>query len=109
MPTVVYDGGCGFCNDFRRFVQALDWLDRFDWTDLHDADYSDLPVTEEECVAAMQVIDDGTVHSGFYATRRILRSIPLLLPLALLMYVPGVPLLGRRGYRWVAGHRHCTV
>lgn len=109
MARVVYDGGCGFCTVFKRWMERLDWLDRFDWTDLHNADYSQLPVTEEDCVEAMQVIDGGTVYSGFYATRRILRSTPLLLPVAVLMYVPGVPFLGRRVYRWVAAQRHCSV
>ncbi|MDY6766048.1 MAG: DUF393 domain-containing protein, partial [Candidatus Nanohaloarchaea archaeon] len=102
-------GGCGFCTVFKRWMERLDWRDRFDWTDLHQADYTALPVSEEECTAAMQVIDDGMVYPGFYGTRRILRSIPLLVPVAVFMYLPGVPVVGRRVYRWVADHRHCTV
>lgn len=109
MPQVVYDGKCGFCTTFKQWMEWLDWFDRFGWIDLHEADYSALPVTEEEAVAAMQVICGDHVYSGFYATRRILRSIPLLLPLALLMYIPGVPFLGRRVYRWVARQRHCAL
>lgn len=109
MPTVIYDGGCGFCTDFKRTIEALDWFSAFAWTNLHEADYGELPVTEEECAEAMQVIDRGAVYSGFYATRRILLSVPLLFPLALFLYVPGVPFLGRRVYRWVASQRHCTI
>ncbi|MDY6769356.1 MAG: DUF393 domain-containing protein [Candidatus Nanohaloarchaea archaeon] len=109
MATAVYDGGCGFCTDFKRVMAALDWLGRFDWVDLHEADYAELPVSEEDCIAAMQVIDGGEVYAGFYAVRRILRSIPLLFPLYVFFLVPGVPILGERVYAWVARHRHCQV
>jgi len=109
MAEVVYDGGCGFCTVFKRWMERLDWLDRFDWVDLHDADYSQLPVAEEECVEAMQVVDHGTVYSGYDATRHILRSIPLLVPVAVVMHLPGVPFIGRRVYHWVATQRHCSV
>ncbi len=109
MPRVVYDGGCGFCTTFKHMMERLDWLDRFEWIDLHDADYAELPVTEAECVEAMQLIDGDTVYSGFYATRRILLAIPLMSIFGLSMYLPGAPFIGRRVYRWVADQRHCTV
>lgn len=107
--TVVYDGMCGFCRRFRWLVAVLDWFDRFTWIDLHEADYDTLPVSEEECMQAMQVVDDDRIYAGFYATRRIFRSLPLMFPLFLLFHVPGVPWLGERVYRWVAAHRHCQI
>ena len=37
--------------------------------------------------------------------RQDLNRVPLLLPLMIMMYIPGVPALGERAYRWVTEHR----
>ncbi len=107
--TVVYDGGCGVCRQFMGLVDALDRNGRLHWVDLHDADYDALPVTEADCVAALQVVDGAGVFSGFGAVRRLCRHVPLLWWLYPVLHVPGVPWVGRRVYRWVAAHRHCRV
>lgn len=65
--TVVYDGGCGICIRFKRFVELFDRRERLEWQDLHDVDYDELPVTEKACLNAMQTIDDGTVYEGYEA------------------------------------------
>jgi len=45
------------------------------------------------------------IETGFDAYRAIAWSIPLLIPLAPLLYLPGVPAIGRRVYAAVARRR----
>lgn len=50
-------------------------------------------------------LPDGSVHSGFYAIRKLL-PYSRLRWITPLLYVPPVPFLGVRLYRWVAKNRH---
>ncbi len=52
------------------------------------------------------VTDRGRVETGFDAYRAIAWSLPLAWPIAPLLWVPGVPWLGRRVYAAVAARRH---
>lgn len=107
--TVVYDGRCGICRRFQRVVDRADRANRIDWQNMHDTDYADLPVDQEDCVQAMQVIDDGTVYPGYDGVRRICRIIPILRPLYIVFSLPGIHYIGHRVYRYVAAHRHCAI
>ena len=48
----------------------------------------------------------GDNHAGFFASRRLLTSMPVLLPLGVLMWLPGVHLIGVPVYRLIADNRH---
>ena len=48
----------------------------------------------------------GDNHEGFFAFRRLHTSMPVLLPLGVLMWLPGVHLIGVPVYRLIADNRH---
>ncbi len=48
----------------------------------------------------------GDNHEGFFAFRRLLTSMPVLLPLGVLMWLPGAHLIGVPVYRLIADNRH---
>jgi predicted DCC family thiol-disulfide oxidoreductase YuxK len=48
-------------------------------------------------------------YAGFRAFRWIAWRLPLTMLVAPLLYVPGVPWLGNKVYRWVAKHRFQLV
>lgn len=111
MITAIYDGNCVICNTTRRIVNALDWFNRVEFLNLHLRDeietrYPFLPY--EQSMGEIHVIDqEERVFAGFKGTRRMLREVPLGLPLWALLHVPGVSnWLGPRLYRFIAHNRY---
>ena len=82
-----------------RVIDALNG-----WAEIHAA----FPgLSQDDCLETMHVVTaSGQVKTGFDAYRAISWSIPLFWPIAPLLYVPGVPLAGRRVYARVARNRH---
>lgn len=106
----LYDGSCGLC---QRTVSVLDRVDLFhrlvfrdalrDWPAI-EADFPAL--SRDDCLETIHVVTaSGKIETGFDAYRAIAWSIPLLIPLAPLLYLPGVPAIGRRVYAAVARRR----
>jgi hypothetical protein len=50
----------------------------------------------------------SSIETGFDAYRSIAWVLPIAWPVLPLLYLPGVPVLGRRIYRFVAFHRSTT-
>jgi predicted DCC family thiol-disulfide oxidoreductase YuxK len=109
--TAVFDGRCVICNQTRRIVTALDWRQQVEFLDLHHWDEvaARFPALDyDAAMGQIHVVDsaDGQVYAGFAGTRRMLRELPLTLPLALLLQLPGLSWVGERVYRWIARHRY---
>jgi predicted DCC family thiol-disulfide oxidoreductase YuxK len=106
--VVLYDPDCAFCRACARWLQRLDWRRRLDLPgicgDFQLADGRRLPQSALE--ERLHVVTPrGRVLTGFFACRRLAPAIPILWPLAPLLYVPGVSILGVRVYDIVARHR----
>jgi acetyl esterase len=105
--VVIYDASCAFCRTAAR------WLQRHDrWTRLRFEPIADVVETRGHQFgraaldAEMHVVDGGgRVYRGFRAWRRIVRDVPILMPLLPLLWLPGASLVGDRVYHWVAAHR----
>jgi predicted DCC family thiol-disulfide oxidoreductase YuxK len=64
-------------------------------------------VTPQAAAQAMHlVLPGGRVVAGAAAVRVLLRRSRWAFPLAWAWYLPGVPWLADRAYRWVAAHRY---
>jgi len=107
----LYDGSCGLCQKTVAVLRRVDLLGRIvfhdalrDWPAIQAA----FPgLRQEECLENMHVVtSSGRVETGFDAYRAISWSVPLLWPIAPLLYLPGVPTVGRRVYAAVARGRH---
>jgi predicted DCC family thiol-disulfide oxidoreductase YuxK len=107
--TVIFDDDCGFCTRSVNLFRSLDWFKRFEWLPRHAGDASarfpqvSPDRTSGEMVA---VCPDGRTKGGYYCVRDIMVRLPLTFVPALIMYVPGVPLIGVPVYRWIARNRH---
>jgi len=66
-------------------------------------DFPDL--RQDACLEEMHVVTRGRVYTGFYAYRALAWSLPAVWPLVPMLYLPGVPFIGRHVYRWVAERR----
>jgi predicted DCC family thiol-disulfide oxidoreductase YuxK len=91
-------------------VMALDWLRRVEFLDVHqwhvvEARYPTLDF--ETAMGQIHVVtSDGRMLGGFAGMRRLLRDLPLTVPLWLLLHLPGMDYVGNRVYRFVARHRY---
>lgn len=112
MATVaIFDGRCVICNTTRRLVQLLDWFKRVEFLDLHQRSEvtQRYPWLDQE-VAMGQihvVADEGKVYEGFAGTRRMLRDLPLGLPLWAVLHLPIIGnWLGPQLYKFIARNRY---
>ncbi|MEZ4669097.1 MAG: DUF393 domain-containing protein [Anaerolineae bacterium] len=110
MVTAIYDGYCVICNQTKRTVQALDWLHRVEFLNIHDWNTVNARYPALDYEAAMGqmhlVTPDGQLIGGFPAVRRMMRELPLGYPIWLVLHLPGMNWLGNRVYRFIARHRY---
>lgn len=110
MTVAIYDGKCVICNQSRRIYTALDWFRQIEWLDLHNWDevsrrYPSL--SYDTCMGQMHLVTpDGQLLGGFPAARRTMRDLPLLVPVWLLLHLPGMNWLGDKVYRFIARNRY---
>ena len=105
---LIYDGDCGICN------QSADWArahlpagtEIVPWQSIDDLTALGLTTDDVE-TAAYWVDDDGTLHRGEAAASAVLHRAGGGWRIAgAALGAPGVRLLSRRVYYWVAANRH---
>lgn len=101
---VVYDDGCNFCT---RTLLQVDHFDLRDQVAYHPA--SDVPERfdseNHDVQNAMYAHVDGEAYRGYHAFRTTFGQLGFLRPVAFLMGLPVVRLVGERVYAYVAEHR----
>jgi predicted DCC family thiol-disulfide oxidoreductase YuxK len=112
--VVLFDGGCAFCLKSVRLLKRLDWLGRLQFEDCRDPTRlpeTPVPLDPGRLLEAMHLVtpDRRRVYVGFAAVRWLAWRLPAVAPFAWLLYLPGVPWLGRRLYEWVARNRYGLV
>lgn len=95
--SIVYDGSCGFCKRSIEKLKVMDLWGRLTCT------------PSSQALDELKLIDMGRVYGGFDAFRRLCHLLPMLYPMLLLVYLPGVAWIGRWCYGCIAANRHCKV
>lgn len=108
--VVLYDGQCELCRRGVELLKRLDWLKRFTCQDARDEarlPVTDPPLNSARLLEEMHLVtpDGRRVYHGFGVIRWMAWRLPLLVPVAPLLYLPGVPALGQRLYLWIARRR----
>ncbi len=105
---LVYDGHCDFCKSCLLVVRFFDVFRVITFVDSHDpAALASTGVSFADAEeAAYAVRPDGKQFAGFDAFRQVAWNLPATALLAPLLYVPGIPQLGRRAYEWIKNNRH---
>lgn len=110
---VLYDGDCALCRKSVSLLQRLDWFHRLTYVNVREQAQipDDARLQPDRLLQEMHLVtpDGGRVYHGFAAFRWFAWRLPLLMPLAPLLYLPGVPRLGQRLYLWVARNRFRLV
>lgn len=108
MLTVLYDDGCGRCQRFMRVAQALDFGKRLEPLGLSDPKVAErFPyLSSADLMRELYVVEEtGKVYRGVRAVRRLAVELPVIWPLATVMYLPGVIHIGDWIYRRLADAR----
>jgi predicted DCC family thiol-disulfide oxidoreductase YuxK len=110
---VLFDGACAFCQKSVAMLRKLDWRHRLDYVDFRREDdprLTGVDVPRERLAEEMHVVTPyGALYHGFAALRWLAWRLPLLWPIAPLLYIPGVPWLGQKLYLWIARNRFDLV
>jgi predicted DCC family thiol-disulfide oxidoreductase YuxK len=107
---VLIDGACPMCRRTARMLRRADWLHRLEFVDTSNDERRNAVapgLSRERALAAMHVRDrrSGRITSGYDACARLARVLPPLWVLVPFTYIPGVAVIGRRIYRFIADSR----
>ncbi len=112
--VVLYDGECPFCQRGVRILRRLDWLKQLTYQNCRDTAHlppCTVPLVPQKLIEQMHLVTPNrkSAHVGFAAFRWMAWRLPLTVLIAPLLYLPGVPWLGRKAYLWVARKRFDLV
>ncbi len=106
--TIVYDGSCEFCRRQIAWIRERDRAGAFAFTPAQTPDlFEQHPqLASEQLSTGLRLIDaTGAVHVGADAVYRIARQMPGWRWVALGYRVPGMRMIGRAAYAFVARRR----
>ena len=113
---VLYDDGCPLCTFQVRMLEWLDWLDVARVVGISDPRVAELApqIARAELLEAIHCIrggetespSDRRVHRGARALRFLGLRMPLLTPLSLLLFLPGVLWIAEAVYAGISRNRH---
>ena len=102
-----YDSDCGMCNATVNLLRRFDRRNRIAWIPYEALDSPPRGLSWDHLrQAAYLVRPTGEAYEGFYAIRKLLTLLPPLAPLGVLLWVPGVHMIGAPSYRWIARNRY---
>ncbi len=106
---MLYDGDCPMCTFQMLTIQSLDWLKKIEIIPIKDPRAQAIApdITREDLLEAIHCITpEGAIHRGARAFRHLGFRIPLLLPLGLFLWIPGVIQIAEVFYKFIADRRH---
>lgn len=106
---VLYDDGCPMCTFQMKVLSWLDWGNVLALTPLSDPRAQEIAptLTREDLQEAIHcVTPQGRIYRGARAIRFAGMRLPLLVPVALFLWLPGVILVAEVIYQWISRNRH---
>ena len=105
---LLYDGECPMCIFQMKVLSWLDWFGVLALVPLSDPRAQEIApqLTREDLLEAIHcVTPQGRIYRGARAIRFVGMRLPLLVPVALFLWLPGVIILAEIVYRWVSKNR----
>jgi len=106
---VLYDDQCPMCTFQMRVLTWLDWFNVTTLLPMSDPRVAEAApgLTREDLSAAIHCLaKDGKRYRGARCVRYVGMRMPLLVPLALFLWIPGVIWIAEKIYAWVARNRY---
>lgn len=105
---LLYDSECPMCTFQMKVLSWLDWLHKLALVPLSDDRAQQIApsLTREDLQEAIHcVTPDGRIYRGARAIRFVGMRLPLLIPVALFLWIPGVIFVAEKIYQWVSKNR----
>jgi predicted DCC family thiol-disulfide oxidoreductase YuxK len=106
---ILYDSECPMCVFQMKMLSWLDWLGVLALMPLSDPHAQEIApqLTREDLLEAIHcVTPQGRIYRGARAIRFVGMRLPLLIPVALFLWIPGVIQVAEIVYQWVSRNRH---
>ena len=106
---VLYDGDCPLCTFQMKVLTWLDWFHAVKLVPIADPRTTSLAphLQREDLLEAIHCIArNGRIHRGARCIRFVGLRMPLLVPLALILWFPGVIWVAEHVYMWISRNRH---
>jgi predicted DCC family thiol-disulfide oxidoreductase YuxK len=108
MNIVLYDGECPLCIFQSRVLGWLDWFNVLALVPLSDARAKEIApqIGREDLIEAIHCIaPDGRIYRGARCIRFVGMRLPLMVPVSLFLWLPGVIYVAERIYAWISRNR----
>ncbi|MEN8716360.1 MAG: DUF393 domain-containing protein [Verrucomicrobiales bacterium] len=106
---LLFDSDCPMCTFQSRTLAWLDWLNCVEMVALKSERTKEIApdITREDLLEAIHCITpDDEIHRGARAFRFLGMRIPLLIPVGLFLWLPGVIWVAEKVYAFVSRNRH---
>jgi predicted DCC family thiol-disulfide oxidoreductase YuxK len=106
---ILYDSECPMCVFQMKMLSWLDWFGVLALMPLSDPHAREIApqLTREDLLEAIHcVTPQGIIYRGARAIRFVGMRLPLLIPVALFLWIPGVIQVAEIIYQWVSRNRH---
>jgi predicted DCC family thiol-disulfide oxidoreductase YuxK len=105
---ILYDGECPMCVFQMKVLSWLDWFGVLALMPLSDPHAQEIApqLTREDLLEAIHcVTPQGRIYRGARAIRFVGMRLPLLVPVALFLWIPGIIQIAEIVYQWVSRNR----
>jgi len=106
---VLYDDQCPLCTFQMKLLTWLDWFHATTLLPLSHPDASNVVshIRREELLEAIHCVTrQGRIYRGAHCIRFVGLRMPLLVPVALVLWIPGVIWIAERIYMRISRNRH---
>ncbi len=106
--VVLYDDECPLCTFQMRLLTWLDWFGTLSLIPLSNPLAAQLAphLTRADLQEAIHCLaKDGKIHRGARCIRFVGLRLPLLVPIALFLWIPGVIQVAEIIYQWISRNR----
>ena len=106
---VLYDSDCPLCTFQMRLLTWLDWFNKAELLPINDPRAAEAApgIVREDLLEAIHcVTPEGKVYRGARAFRFLGMRMPMMIPLGLFLWIPGVIWVAEKFYMWVSRNRH---
>ena len=106
---VLYDSACPLCTFQMRILTWLDWFNVVSLLPISSDKAGEVApdIQREDLMEAIHcVTPEGNIHRGARCIRFVGVRMPLLIPLALILWFPGVIWIAEKVYMWISRNRY---
>ena len=106
---VLYDSDCSLCTFQMKLLTWLDWCNALSLLPISDPSAAEMvpQLTREELLEAIHCVSrQGHLYRAARCLRFVGMRLPLLIPLALILWIPGVIGLAEKAYARLSRNRH---